>query len=81
MKGNARARHDNAPFHRGTWLENLGYGLCVACPRERGISFDTTDGNNESAGRREATCFLRRILIRNAELGLLNLPALPTSNT
>lgn len=27
------------------------------------------------ARRREVTCFLQRILIRNAELGLLNLPA------
>jgi len=38
---------------------------CVVL-RARGISFDTTDGNNESARRREATCFLQRILIRNA---------------
>lgn len=74
MKGNARVRHDDARFTRSIgelrWrIWDMG---CVVL-RERGISFDTTDGNNESARRREATCFLQRILIRNAELGLLNL--------
>lgn len=57
------------------------WAVCVVSRARGGISFDTTDGNNESARRREATCFLRRILIRNAELGLLNLLAPPISDT
>lgn len=64
---NTRASRSPGNFARefGIWSRSLA----------REASHSTPQTVITRARRREVTCFLQRILIRNAELGLLNLPA------